>query len=336
MPASHNRSRRSYLRGVGAAAATGLVAGCTDQLGGSEFPSESITLLNPYPPGGGTDVYFSAFVDPLSEEYGVDVTQEYEAGADGAVAHREIMNSDSEHLLTNVNIPLHTLVQINLDDPGYDIEEFTGVCSFAWDSVVLITPADSEYTDFETLQTAYADGDLSTLGGVGSGNTFHMTAWQMRNKWDLQYSEYVGYDGGGSLISAVLRGEIPAGIVGVVPAASYVNEEEVNALLVAGQEPHPALPDVDTSGGDLGMESVESTAVFSRTIAGPPDLSGENQQTLTDGATAALDSDEVSSWSEESGNPVIPEGGDVVDQRLVDSFEIQSIYDEFQADTGGE
>lgn len=335
MVMDNNTRRRSYLKHAGGVIGVSLLSGCLGQLqgGNAEYPSEEVTLLNPYPPGGGTDVYFSSFTDPFSEELGVNVTQEYEAGADGAAAHRQIMNSDSDYLLTNVNIPLHTLVQINLSDPGYDLREFTGVASFAWDSVVLITPTDSDYSDFESLQQAYDDGEISTIGGVGSGNTFHMTAWQMKNKWPLNYEQYVGYDGGGELISAVLRGEVSAGIVGVVPAASYVNENEVNAILTAGSEPHPSLPDVQTSSGDMGLESVESTAVFSRTICGPPDLSDDHQQKLTDGIVSALESDTVQNWSEDSGNPIIPEAGDPVNTRLEDSFDITEIYQEFKEDT---
>ncbi|MFP8958357.1 Bug family tripartite tricarboxylate transporter substrate binding protein [Natrialbaceae archaeon A-CW3] len=323
--------RRSYLKSVGVLG-TVAVAGCTSADNG-EYPSEDIVLVNPYPPGGGTDVYFSPFVDAMSDEFGVSVSQEYEAGAEGAIAHREMYQSDSQYRFTNINIPLHTLVQIEQDDPGYDLRDLTGIGGFAWDSVIIVTPADSEYDSLEPLLEAFQSGDLDTLGGVGAGNTFHMTAWQMQRNWDLDYDQYVGYDGGGSLISAVLRGEVDAGVVGVVPATQYVEEGEVNGVIVVGEEPHPSVPDVDIS-GNHDLESVAETALFTRSLFGTPALEDENQERIAEGFQNVLESDEIQDWSSESGNPIIPEGPAEAQDRLDLSFDIEEIYDEFREATG--
>jgi len=323
-------SRRKALKLGAAVGSTALITGCIGStgIGGQDsFPTEEVVLINPYPPGGGTDAYFSQLVDPLSEELGVNVSQEYVSGAGGAAGVRQAYQEDNSHGPVNLNIPNHTILQFKLDNPGYKIQEFSGIGSFAWDGFVLITPADG-YGTFEELRTAYQNGEATTIAGETPGGNSHMAIWSMKQNWGLDYDEYVGYDGGGDIISAVLRGEVDAGAMGTVPVGPYLEEGEVNALVFTGDESHPSIEDVPTS-SDLDLESIAGIGTFYRTMAGPPSLEGDARDTFEEAFLNALESDSVQSWAEESGNPIIPQGSDVVNDVIQESFEMEDLYQEF-------
>lgn len=330
-------TRRSTLKAGASLIGLSFTAGCVGNLGGGGggYPSEEFILINPYSPGGGTDIYFSQFVDPLSEELGVEVRQEYKPGADGAVAMREIQNDETAHKVTNIDVPLQTLLQWDLgDDAGFDIREFAPILSWAPAPTSLVVRADSDYTDFETLRSAYQSGEISAFGGVGTGNAFHLGAWAAKRDWGLDWQEYIGYDGAGPVISAVLSGEVPVGMSTAVPAAPYVEEGDIAIPITLAEQSPVALPEKVPTPGDLGLETGRVTAagVIYRAVYGPPVMDEDQQTTIEDAFMAVLESDEIQQWAEENNNPIDPDGAEKLAEFTDRSFELKGLYEEFKAE----
>lgn len=335
---SYNSTRRELISKSSLVAGMGCFAGCTNlisQEDNGEYPTREFVLLNPYPAGGGTDVYFSRIADSLSSELGVDVRQEYRPGANSAIAMREIYNTDDHHKVTWQDIPLQTLTQFNLDNPGFDIREFTSIMSISSLPANLFVAKDSPYNNFNELKKAYEIGEISTFGGIGSGNSWHLTAWAMRNEWDLQWEEYVSYEGGGPMISAVLRGEVPVGIVTAVPLSPYVIENKLDVVLTLGNESPAAFPQMVTTPEDLNLETdkIRSTGVINYSIWGPPVLTENEQSILEESFINTFRSKELQNWAEETGNPINPAGSGQASKKLENSFELRQIYNKFQEQT---
>ena len=57
------------------------------------FPSEPITLIVAWPPGGGSDISMRLLADTLSKQIKVPVVVLNKPGAGGAIGHREIANA---------------------------------------------------------------------------------------------------------------------------------------------------------------------------------------------------------------------------------------------------
>src|SRR5216684_3654538 len=92
------RRRREMKRNIIATlAALGLaLAGMVAAAPGVQaqtFPSEPITLIVAWPPGGGSDISMRLLADALSRQIKVPVVVLNKPGAGGAIGHREIANA---------------------------------------------------------------------------------------------------------------------------------------------------------------------------------------------------------------------------------------------------
>src|SRR5438132_5992912 len=74
----------------------GFAPGIAAALGGAQaqtFPSQPITLVVAWPPGGGSDISMRLLADALSKQINVPVVVLNKPGAGGAIGHREIANA---------------------------------------------------------------------------------------------------------------------------------------------------------------------------------------------------------------------------------------------------
>src|SRR6185503_19340999 len=91
------RRRQMKRRALLALAAMGLAAAAitttAPSLRAQTYPSEPITLIVAWPPGGGSDISMRLLADALSKHIKVPVAVLNKPGAGGAIGHREIANA---------------------------------------------------------------------------------------------------------------------------------------------------------------------------------------------------------------------------------------------------
>ena len=329
-------NRRTFLKSAGSIAGASIFTGCLGGMSGGdgEFPSEELVLINPYPPGGSTDIYFGQFIDPLSEVLGVNVRQEYVSGAGSANAMRQIANTDNHHRLTWQDIPIQTILQFDLEDPGFDIRDQVGIADVATLSTNIFVKSGSDYSDFEDLRAAYKNGEISSIGGIGTGSSWHWATWLMKQQWDLQWEEYIAYDGGGPLKSAVLSGEIDAGIILGVAITDFVAEGQVDVIMTVGSESPKSLPVTVDTPEKFGLDATDVRAAggeLAQTIWGAPVMTDDEAKILEDAFMEVMNMDEVQEWADEAGRIIDPNTGDAIEKRLEESFELEEAYREFQS-----
>src|SRR6202048_4915100 len=78
------------------ASIAGFALGIAAALGGAQaqtFPSQPITLVVAWPPGGGSDISMRLLADALSKKIKGPVVVLNKPGAGGAIGHREIANA---------------------------------------------------------------------------------------------------------------------------------------------------------------------------------------------------------------------------------------------------
>ena len=89
---------------------------------------------------------------------------------------------------------------------------------------------------------------------------------------------YVSYDGGGPLTSALLGEKIDAGFSGLAEFAGQVEDGELRMLAVSGEErsPQDAFADVPT----LTESGIDLVFLNWRGVLAPPDISDERRDEL--------------------------------------------------------
>src|SRR3954467_15131910 len=112
----------AHLIRLAAAAMFATAAACAWS---EEFPARALTVVVPFPPGGGTDLFARALAQPLSSALGKPVVVDNRSGATGNIGAESVARAlaDGHTLLyTSASIALSGLVASgNRFDPRRDL-----------------------------------------------------------------------------------------------------------------------------------------------------------------------------------------------------------------------
>src|SRR5579863_4598083 len=112
---------RAILAALASAAAAAVFASAAPQPAAAEdYPSHSITLIVPYPPGGGVDFMGRLVAQSLSTSLGQQVVVENRPGAGGMIGTRDLVKAEPDGytigmMLTGISLGANTGYDINKD-----------------------------------------------------------------------------------------------------------------------------------------------------------------------------------------------------------------------------
>ena len=233
-------NRREFLKYAGATsvAATMGLAGCTARGQDNETANETtaaneteqpttfepvdedypesgrtVTYIVPFSEGGGTDTYARQIMPVAGDELGVNIQISNVPGSASLRGAGRIVNAEPDGYTMGGFNPPSTPLSYLVFEPDYDLRELEGIAVYARTPYVIITSADENVEDMEDLISRYNEGDFTAIGGCQSlGGLNHVTSLVMQNQYDMQWENYVGYDGCAPAAQAVASGEIPAAI----------------------------------------------------------------------------------------------------------------------------
>jgi len=87
------QSRWQVVRAVLAVALVAVLASGPWAMAQEKFPSREITLIVPWPAGGGSDISMRLVAEFAQKQFGVPVVVVNKPGAAGAIGHRDIANA---------------------------------------------------------------------------------------------------------------------------------------------------------------------------------------------------------------------------------------------------
>ena len=263
----HSTSRPARRRLVGTAglaalalalsACAGLASGDEAPAGGgSEKPAAvglaSLDIIVPADPGGGWDQTGRALQKELQGTglaKTINVTNV--GGAGGTVGLASLANVTEPNTLMVTGLVMVGAVETN--DSQARIEDTTPIARLTEEPLVVVVPAESEYTTLEELvDDIVANGKDVTVTGGSAGGADHILAGMLLKQAGVPSEKlvdtlnYVAYSGGGESLAALLGNKVSAGISGVGEYVEQVNAGTVRALAVTSPERVEALPDVPT------------------------------------------------------------------------------------------
>ena len=209
------------------------------------YPSKSVTLIVPNPPGGNTDILARIFSVPLAKALGQPVVVENRAGAGGVIGMTAAARAPADgHTVGLGNLSDLVVSRYAQPNVPYDpAKDFVAVSSLASVSIVVTAlpsfPAKS-FQEFLTL--AKANPGKYKCGTAGNGTVGHLCleALQAAAGVDILH---VPYRGGAPALSDLLGGHIDLLIDG--SALSQVKGGKLKALAVTAER-ISVLPNVPT------------------------------------------------------------------------------------------
>src|ERR1700752_4228221 len=176
-----------------------------------DFPARTITLVVPYPPGGGVDGMARIVADKLSVALGKQVMVDNRGGGSGLVGTRAVIKSPPDGYTLFLG---HTgSISINPSlyaNSGFDPrKDFTAIGPFASMPVALLAhPSFQPKTIGEVVEFAKKEGGKLNIGTSAVGTGGYLSAELFKSITDVQ-ATIVPYKGTAQLMNDLLGGHVP-------------------------------------------------------------------------------------------------------------------------------
>ena len=240
------------LREFTLAAAVGLLAAVhvlAAPARADDYPSRTITMIVPFPPGGPSDVVARIVADGLSRQLNETVIIENVGGAGGTIGTARVAAAAPDgYTLLAASMGSHVAAPALTPNVHYDaVKDFApiGLISDAPVAVVARNdfPADN-LKDFIVYVKAHGDAVKQAHGGVGASS--HMACLLFTSELDLK-PKLIPYRGTGPALSDLIGGHVDFYCDQVVSVASAMKGKTIKGFVVSGDAPSPALPGIPSA-----------------------------------------------------------------------------------------
>jgi tripartite-type tricarboxylate transporter receptor subunit TctC len=212
------------------------------------YPSRLVTLVVPFPPGGGTDTGARIIAEQLGRRWGQTVIIDNKGGAAGQIGADLVAKSKPDGytlLLGNIgtqaiNPALYPKMPYNPDTAFAPISLLAEL-----PLAMMVNPSVPAKTATEFIALAKSRPGQLSHSSAGAGGAPHLVA-EMFKEQTGTFLLHVPYRGGGPAIADLLAGHVQLSFVTVLEASAHIKAGKLRALAVTGGKRVPALPDVPT------------------------------------------------------------------------------------------
>lgn len=238
------------------------VCGAT-QAHAQAYPSKSIHIVVPYPPGGPNDVVGRIVATGLSEAWKSPVVVENRPGASGTIGAQAVARAAGDGYTLLIGAGSSTTIQSALNrNLAFDpLKDFAPITPLAAGDYVLVMNASSPvrtFDEFVTLARKQPSGLI--YGSAGNGSVSHLASELMKTFLRVSMV-HVPYQGGAPAIIDLLGGHVAFVINDVSVVLSHVKGGKLVALATTGRARSRFLPAVPTL-AESGMVGYEARAWY--------------------------------------------------------------------------
>src|SRR6058998_1963000 len=249
-----------WAAGLAAIAALALAAPAAAQDHTKDYPNRTVTLVVPYPPGGGVDVLARVVAEKLSGVLGQQVIVDNRVGGSGLVGTRATIRSAPDGYTLFFG---HTgSISINPSlyaNAGFDPrKDFAPVGLFASMPVALLAhPSFPAKTIGDVIAIAKTAGGAFNIGTSAVGTGGYLTAELFKSVTGID-AAIIPYKGTAQVMNDLLGNHVPIAFGVLPPALGNLQAGTIRAIAVLGPTRFSLLPDVPTANesGLPGFESV--------------------------------------------------------------------------------
>jgi tripartite-type tricarboxylate transporter receptor subunit TctC len=244
-----------------------LAVCCVFLLGGAvmaqSYPSHTVKIVVPFPPGGSNDIIARILAQKLTERDGQSFVVENRGGAGGNIGSDAVASSDPDGytLLLTAPPPLTTNAALykNLKyDPS---QAFAPIALVATVPIVLVAHPSIPVKDVkELIALAKAKPGVLNFGSSGNGSTNHLAGELLKSMTGIDIV-HVPYKGAAPAMTDLIGGHIPMMFDNMPAVLPQVQGKVINAIAVAGATRASALPDVPTV-AESGVPGFEAFSWF--------------------------------------------------------------------------
>ncbi len=224
-----------------------------------KYPTKTIEILVPYPPGSAVDFMSRLIADVGVKHLGQPIVVINKPGANGSVAAADVLSSkpDGYKLLMASNFFVATTVKTQ--KVPFNADDLDAIsCFFAYKQGLVVRSDSPWKTLSELVEYARKNPSKLKVGLTGRGTTQHLPVMLIFK--DAEIIE-IPTKGSAERIPALLGGHIDAGVMTFQPVKSHIRAGKLRLLVFFSDQRFSDLPDVP-SALELGYPQVAKLNTF--------------------------------------------------------------------------
>ncbi|MFW2357397.1 Bug family tripartite tricarboxylate transporter substrate binding protein [Hydrogenophaga sp.] len=256
---THHFNRRDILRTAVAGAAV-YGAGAYAQ---STWPNKPVTMIVPFPAGGGTD----AFARPMAAQFtriaGKSLVIDNRGGAGGTLGAGIAAKAVPDGYTLFMGAVHHTIAPSMYPKLDYNLETdlIPLILVASVPQVLVVNPKNISGAGFkEFLAQVKANPGKLNYGSAGGGTSHHL-AGELFKQQSNTFITHIPYRGAGPALNDLIAGQVDMMFDGLGSSAAHIKGGRIKALMVSGNKRNAAFPDVPCA-AELGLPEYNVTTWY--------------------------------------------------------------------------
>lgn len=213
-----------------------------------DYPSQTIRVVVPFPPGGGTDIVARMVLDKIRQSTGWTLVVDNKPGAGGNIGMDAVAKAAPDGYTVGMGQTANLAINPTLyAKMPYDAgKAFAPVATVAGQPVVLVVNSESSFkTLADLVNTAKAKPESLTMASAGNGTVGHLTGEMFTRQAQIQ-TRHIPYKGAAPAATDLLGNQVDYYFATPQAVISFIKAGKLRALAVSSAKRLPALPDVPT------------------------------------------------------------------------------------------
>lgn len=241
------RGRRTFA--LGTLGATALLAAPWARAQSSGWPNRPVTIVVPFPAGGGTDAFARPLTAVLSRNTGKQFIVDNKGGAGGTVGATIASKAAPDGYTFFMGAVHHAIAPSMYPKLEYNLEnDFipVGLISSV-PQVIVINPKRVPVNDLAGLldYVRKNPGKLN-YGSAGNGTSHHL-AGELFKLQTKTFITHIPYRGAGPALQDLIAGQVDMMFDGLGSSASHIKGGRIKALAVAANKRASGFPEVPST-----------------------------------------------------------------------------------------
>ena len=240
---------------------------------------DQLRIIAPAGPGGGWDQTARVMQQAL-QEAGIARTAPVEniPGAAGTIGLARFIGAERGSGNAVLVSGLIMIGGIVMYQSPVTLADVTPLARLTGEYEVIVVPAESPYRSLQELLSAFTERpEAVSWGGGSAGGSDQILVGLIAEALDVSPTRvnYIAFSGGGESLSAIIGGQVTAGINGLAELATQIEAGSVRALAISSGERLPGLdvPTLREQGIDIEFENW-------RSVLAPPGITPEERARL--------------------------------------------------------
>jgi len=251
-----------------------------------DYPSRTVSVIVPFPPGGSVDGVGRIIVDklnqtPLGSHF---IVENRAGGASGNVGANVVARADPDGYTLLETASLHVVTPFLYKDVPFDVvKDFTPITLIAKGPLIVSTtpsvPANNLKDFFDLVRK---DPQKYTFGTTSVGSASHMVVELLKREAKVD-TLVIAYKGTGPALTDLMSGQIQLVADPMLSSLPQAQSGRIKALAITSLKRQAAAPEIPTveESGLPGFEFVSWYGLWGPKNL-PPDITAKLQSTVAE------------------------------------------------------